>query len=47
MFVSLPVSSSILASEESHARMRKRAVKLQGAFLSPALILHILSCVYF
>ena len=36
MFVSLPVSSSILASEESHARMRKRAVKLQGAFLSPA-----------
>ena len=36
MFVSLPVSSSIWASEESHARMRKLAVKLQGAFLSHA-----------
>ena len=36
MFVSLPLSSSIWASEESHARMRKRAVKPQGAFLSHA-----------
>ena len=33
MFVSLPLSSSIWASEESHARVRKRALKLQGAFL--------------
>ena len=36
MFVSLPLSSSVWASEESHARMRKRALKLQGAFLFPA-----------